>query len=384
MKRVKIFALVEGKLIDKLSDRVSGTWIRIHYILNHLKQRKDIELAYIPFEYKHKFSPNHSRLSQLIDLCYHLVIPILSCLILLFRRPDFVYFSYPNVIYNDRLNVPLLRLAKRVGIKLLMYSHDWVEQRQMLGKSQREIQFFERLEKELVAKSDILVVTATKYPDYETALIPAGFEAREFASLRYEICEKRFNIGYAGAIMPHHSISLLVNSAIRLHQKYPFIKLLLFGEIALLDEDTRRKIAEKDFINHRIIPRSKLIPHFAEVDVFAYLPNPHIPYLYQARTTKFFEYLGSEIPFIATRCGGLKLVSDGKGFLWVDYSEADVCRKLEYLLKHPKERLRLSRELHELKGEHTWQKRADRLHDVIAKHINREERRHDVKQTCVS
>ena len=68
MKRIKIFALVEGKLIDKLSDRVSGTFIRIHYILKYLKQKEDIELIYIPFEYKQKYSTSYSRINYLIDL----------------------------------------------------------------------------------------------------------------------------------------------------------------------------------------------------------------------------------------------------------------------------------------------------------------------------
>ena len=71
-KKVKIFALVEGKVVDKLSDRVSGTFIRIHYILKYLKQREDINLIYIPFEYKQKFSTSYSRINWLIDLSLRL------------------------------------------------------------------------------------------------------------------------------------------------------------------------------------------------------------------------------------------------------------------------------------------------------------------------
>ena len=288
MKSIKIFALVEGKTIDKLSDRVSGTWIRIHYILKYLKQKEDIELIYIPFEYKQKFSEGYSRINWLIDLFYHFAIPLISCLIILFCRPHFIYFSYPNVIYNNALNVLVLRFAKRLGTRLLMYSHDWVEQRKMLGRSEREILFLEKLERELVRKSDILVVVLSKYPEYETAVLPGGFDEEEFAKLRYETHENRFNIAHVGAIMPHHSINLLVDSAIMLHKRYPRIRLLLFGKMASLDGETKRKIEETGFIQHQTIPRTRLLSSFSEVDVFVYSANPNIPYANKASSAKLF------------------------------------------------------------------------------------------------
>ena len=85
MKSIKIFALVEGKTIDKLSDRVSGTWIRLHYILKYLKQKEDIELIYIPFEYKQRFSEGYSRINWFIDLFYHLLRSLASWYLTYFR-----------------------------------------------------------------------------------------------------------------------------------------------------------------------------------------------------------------------------------------------------------------------------------------------------------
>ena len=245
-----------------------------------------------------------------------------------------------------------------------MYSHDWVEQSEIEGRGKNTL-LSEELEKELVQTSDILVVAASKYPEYETAILPGGLEEEEFANLRYEIHKNRFNIAYTGSMSKGKGIDVLLDSAIMLHKKYPHIKLLLFGQILSLDEETRKKIEESEFIMQTVIPRTKLISHFSEVDVFAYTYNPSIPYWNHTRSLKFFEYIGSEIPFIATRCEGLKMVSDGKGFLWVDYSAEDFCEKLEYLLKNSQERLRLSEELRELKNDNTWKKRTDTLHDII-------------------
>ncbi len=370
MKKIKIFALVEGKIVDRLSDRVSGTFIRIHYILMYLKQKEDISLIYIPFEYKQKYSDSYSRLNWFIDLFYHFTIPSLSFLIILLWRPDFIYFSYPNVVFSDSFNVPLLRFARKIGVKLLMYGHDWVEQYEIRGRSPEEVAPLRKLEEELVGMSDILVVVSSKYPEYETAVLPGGLEEEEFANLRYEIYKDRFNIAYAGAIVPDEGINLVVNAAITLHKKYPYVKLLLFGKMALLVEKTERKIEESQFIIHKTVPRTKLLSCFSDVDVFAYPANPNIPYHNTTRPTKFFEYIGSEIPFIATRCEGLKMISDGKGFLWVDYSAEDFYEKLEYLLSNPSERMKLSRELHELKQDNTWKRRADTLHDIISTHVS--------------
>jgi len=369
MGRIKVFALVEGRIVERLSARVSGTFIRIHYILKHLKEQEGVELSCIPFEYRQKFSDGYSRANHAVDLFYHFAVPLLSLLIILLRRPHFVYFSYPNAVYSNALNVPLLRLAKRMGVKLLMYEHDWAEQGEMRGRSPEEVAPLRELEAELVRMSDVLVVVSSKYPEYETALLPGGLEEEEFADLDYRTRDGRFNIAYVGLLAPDESIDLLVDAAAMLHEKHPCVRLLLFGKIASLDEETLHKIEQSPFITHRLIPRTELVSHFAEVDVFVYPADPSIPYHYNTRPTKFFEYIGSEIPFIATRCDGLKLVSDGKGFLWVEHSAQDFSDKLEYLLQHPEERLRLSRELCELKKDNTWAKRAQALRDILVSHL---------------
>ena len=370
MEKIKIFALVEGKIIDELSDRVSGTFIRIHYILQYLKQHKDINLIYIPFQYKQKYSRTYSKINWCIDTFYHFAVPFLSLLIIIFRRPHFIYFSYPNVVYNDKYNISLLRFFKRIGIKLLMYSHDWVEQSEIAGIGKNEF-LSEGLEEELVKLSDILVVVLSKYPGHEKAILPGGLEEEEFENLKYEIHEGRFNIAYTGNMLINKGIDILVDAVIMLHEKYPYVKLLLFGEMFALDDETKKKIEETSFIIQKVIPRTELISYFSEVDTFAYTYNPTIPYYKHTRPTKFFEYIGSEIPFIATKCDGLKMITDGKGLLWVDYSSKDFCEKLEYLLKNPQERVRLSKELHELKKENTWGKRADVLHEIIVDHLDR-------------
>ena len=364
MKRIKVFALVEGRIIDNLSDRVSGTWIRIHYILKYLKQKEDIQLIYIPFEYKQTYSQGYSRINWFIDLFYHFAIPFLSLLIIVFRRPHFVYFSYPNVVHNDTFNVFILRFARKMGVRLLMYSHDWVEQSEIDGRGKAKF-LSEELERELVQTSDILVVVASKYPEHETSILPGGLEEVEFVNLSYKIHKDRFNIAYTGSMSQSKGIDVLVDSTIMLHRNYTHIKLLLFGRIHTLDKETRKKIEESEFIVQTVIPRTKLINYFSEVDVFAYTYNPNIPYWNHTRSAKFFEYIGSGIPFIATKCAGLKMITDGEGLLWVDYSAEDFVEKLEYLLKNPLERMRLSAELHQLKSGNTWEKRADTLHDII-------------------
>jgi glycosyltransferase involved in cell wall biosynthesis len=368
MKKINIFALVEGNLIDNLSDRLSGTFIRIHYILKYLKKHKDIKLIYIPYNYKQKYSDTYSRINWCIDIFYHLTIPFLSLLIIIFRHPHFLYFSYPNVIINDKFNIFLLRFSKKIGIKLIMYSHDWIEQSTVSDWGYNKF-ISENLEKELVRLSDVLIVVLSKYPEHETMILPGGLEEKEFANLNYKIHQDRFNIAYIGSMSKDKGIDILIDAAIKLQKSYPKIKLLLFGNIFSLDNKTKEKIKQNNFIEHKVVPRNNLISFFSNVDVFAYPYNPNIPYWNNTRPTKFFEYIGSEIPFISTKCVGLRMITEGKGLLWVDYSQEDFFKKLEYLLKNPKERIRLSSELHVLKKDNTWGRRANTLHKIIVEHF---------------
>jgi len=370
MKKIKIFALVEGKIIDELSDRASGTFIRIHYILKHLKQHKDIKLIYIPFEYGQKYSDTYSRISWCIDTFYHFAIPFLSLLIIIFKRPHFIYFSYPNVVYNDKFNIPLLKFAKKIGIKLVMYSHDWVEQSKIQGQGKNPF-ISEDLERELVEISDILLVAFSKYPQKETIVLPGGLEESEFSHLKYKIVKNRFNIGYTGSLHPGKGIDTLVNAVVRLHRKYPYVRLYLWGSLQKeLDDRTKDIIEKSKYITNEIVPRTQLFKNLPKIDVLAYTYNPSIDYWDKNHPTKFFEYIGSEIPFISTKCNGIKKITSGRGLLFVDYSAEDFCEKLEYLLNNPNERLRLHKELGELKKENTWAKRAEIFHDVILKDFN--------------
>lgn len=362
--------MVEGKIIDKLSDRASGTFIRIHYILKYLKQNEDIKLIYIPFEYKQKYSQTYSRINWCIDTFYHFAIPFLSMLIIIFRRPHFIYFSYPNVVYNDKFNISLLRFAKEIGIKLLMYSHDWVEQSEIQGQGKNPL-LSEKLERDLVEISDILLAAFSKYPQKETTVLPGGFEESEFSHLKYKIFKNRFNIGYAGSLAPGKGIDILTKAIVNLHRKYPHIRLYLWGPLQKeLDKDTKDMIEKSDYIINEVVPRTQLFKNFSKIDVLAYTYNPNIDYWNKNHPTKFFEYIGSEIPFISTKCKGIKKITKGEGLLFADYSVDDFCKKLVYLLNNPNERLRLHKELGELKKENTWEKRARAFHGIILKDFN--------------
>ena len=64
-------------------------------------------------------------------------------------------------------------------------------------------------------------------------------------------------------------------------------------------------IEKSDYIINEVIPRNQLFKNFPLIDILAYTYNPNIDYWDKNHPTKFFEYIGSEIPFIATKCGPL-------------------------------------------------------------------------------
>ena len=138
-----------------------------------------------------------------------------------------------------------------------------------------------------------------------------------------------------------------------------------------MDDYTKDIIKKSKFITNEIVPRTQLFKKLPKIDALAYTYNPGIDYWDKNHPTKLFEYIGSGIPFISTECKGVKKITKGKGVLFVDYSVNDFCIKLEYLLNNPDERLRLHRELCELKKENTWEKRAEIFHNIVLKDRSR-------------
>lgn len=373
MHKIKIFCLVEGKIIDELPDRASGTYIRIHNILDELRKFNDIKLISIPYKYNlegDRFKDNWFQRRK--NFIYSWIMPIISIFSILLTCPNYVYFSYPHAVstnakWTNKINYLTIKICKKLKIRTIMYSHDWVEQSEIQGQVKNPV-LSEKLERNLVENSDLLLVAFTKYPDKETIILPGGLKESEFSHLKYKIVKNRFNISYTGSLQPGKGIDILVNAVEILHRKYPYIHLYLWGSLQKeLDERTKNLIKNSKYITNEIVPRTQLFRNFSKIDVLAYTYNPNIDYWDKNHPTKFFEYIGSEIPFISTKCNGIKKIIGGRGLLFVDYSVDDFCKKLEYLLNNPDERLRLHKELCELKKENTWEKRAKTFHNLIIK-----------------
>ena len=236
MHKIKIFCLVEGKIIDKLPDRVSGTYIRIHNILNELRKFSDIKLISIPYKYNLEGDIyKDSWIQRRKNFIYSWIVPYISILTILLIRPHYLYFSYPHAVgkntkWTNKLNYLIIKICKKLKIKIIMYSHDWIEQNEIQGQGKNPI-LSEELERNLVEISDILLVAFSKYPSQETIVLPGGLNELEFSHLKYKIVKNRFNIGYTGSLHPGKGIDILVNAVVNLHRKYQYIHLYLWGSL---------------------------------------------------------------------------------------------------------------------------------------------------------
>lgn len=374
-QKIRIFCLVEGKIIDKLPDRISGTYIRIHNILNELRKFDDIELISIPYKYNlegDRFKDNWFERRK--NFIYSWIVPVMSFLMVLVIRPHYLYFSYPqavgvNSLHTNKLNLFIIKFCKKFKIRTIMYAHDWNDQGRIVGTGSN-IFLTDDLEKYLVSNSDILLCVVSKYPQFETLQLVGGFDKKEFSNFKYKVCPKRFHIGYIGGISKGRGIELVIDSSIQLNKKYPFVKLYLFGPLVNLDRNYVEFINKKSFITQKLIPRTELVKHFTDIDVWIYPYSPKIEYSNGGVSTKFFEYIGSEIPIISTKTKGVTSLIGCNGIMFFNFSINDLTDKLEFLLINHDVRQKLHMDLKKMKINHTWAKRAEIFHNLIIKDFN--------------
>ncbi|HEC91983.1 MAG TPA: glycosyltransferase [Candidatus Atribacteria bacterium] len=362
MKKIKIFALIEGNIIKNLSNQPSGTYVRIYYTLKYIKDKADISLIYIPYSYfcsKSYFALQINRLTAFIAW-------ILSFFIIIVKKPDYIYLPYPHSIVSNRLNYRIVNFFKKKGIKLIVDVHDWLDQSRAISENKATIK--PEIESELVGNADILFLgIENKYPKIKACIVPNGFDDKELKNIKYSIKKGRFNIGYVGAITKNRGIDILVDATSKIHQRYNFVKLFLYGEFGKIDSKTKEKILKLEYICQRQVPRTKLRDYIANIDVFMLPYDPNVSYLNKVFPTKLFEYIGSEVPIICTKCQSISKLLPKNSILFVDYNVEDFCNKLEYLLNNPKEREEFSKNLRSIKARHTWKCRSEKMYKAIIK-----------------
>ena len=124
---IKLFAVVNGEILDDLDANVSATYTRIHYLLNGIGDFPDLEIKSIRF--RQMLDKN------LISLVYNniikTIVAVRSATALIANRPV-VFFAYPYSLTTMQNRV-LFHFSRLLKLKIVLDIHDTIEQAQVIG-----------------------------------------------------------------------------------------------------------------------------------------------------------------------------------------------------------------------------------------------------------
>jgi glycosyltransferase involved in cell wall biosynthesis len=368
---IKLFAVVNGKILDGLDTNVSATYTRIHYLLNGIGVFPDLEVKSIRF--KQMLGKNLTSL--IYNNLIKTIVAFRTAAALIADRPV-VFFAYPHSLTTMQ-NRGLFHLCKFLQLDTVLDIHDTVEQAQVIGTGkstlsrEQESYYFRKADLILALNLPMWNYLRNKYKldkNKRIAFVPNAYEETlcEAYPKRYNSIRNRFNICYLGGLTKNRGIEILFKACEELHKKYPYLKLYLFGSYGeSITSELKDSIERSDFIVRKQIPRKDLPEALDDVDLFVMPYDPRESYMNFSSPTKLFEYIGTAKPILCTKCESLLEIGKDGGIIYVNYDALDLEEKAEMLILNPEIREKLSEELIKIRPHHTWKERAKTVHEVL-------------------
>ena len=124
---IKLFAVVNGDILDDLDTNVSATYTRIHYLLNGIRGFPDLEVKSISF----RQMSGKDLISVIYNNLIKTIVAVRSATTLIANRPV-VFFAYPYSLTTMQ-NRGLFHLCKLLKLDIVLDIHDTIEQAQVIG-----------------------------------------------------------------------------------------------------------------------------------------------------------------------------------------------------------------------------------------------------------
>ncbi|MDN7023950.1 glycosyltransferase family 4 protein [Methanoculleus sp. FWC-SCC1] len=375
---IRIFAACNGTLLGSLGTGVSPTYTRIHFLLRGLTEYADVEIDAVSCD----LPPGRSISRRLANNLRKTLTAIRSAHRIRRDRP-WVYFAYPHSMTTVQ-NRLLFSFCSRTGVRTILDLHDTLEQTGAVGDGNERLS--RRREADCLRKASLVV--ALNRPMWErvsstyglngsrpVVIAPNAFEDA-FLHLYpepYRAARGRFNVCYIGALTRNRGIDLLVDACTAVHAENHDLRLHLYGPYGPgIPAELRDRIEDAEWIVRRELPRTELPAALKGMDVLVMPYNPAEPYLNLASPTKLYEYIGTGIPILCTKCDSLLDAGSNGGILYVDYT-ADALRDAIVTLHNcPSLREEMSRRLCAIRSDHTWSMRAESVRAGILSSLERE------------
>ncbi|UEC43854.1 MAG: hypothetical protein METHAR1v1_1750004 [Methanothrix sp.] len=381
----KIFAVINGHILENFGTNTSPTYTRINQLLTEMNKLDDIEIISIQFK---QFSqclahgePRNELLRTYINffsVIYNNIVKTIvlaKSIFILIKIKPLVYFAYPHSITTIQ-NRLVFKFCKLFKFSIILDIHDTIEQATAISNGISAIN--SRIEDYSLRNSTLLLPLNGQMRNYIRNIynlsdklivpVPNAFEdelIEKFPDL-YEYVSGRFNVCYIGGLGKNRGVDLLVKACANLHKKYEYLNLYLFGPYEFgLQNRTRELIEESDFIIRKLVPRIDLPDALHSIDLFVMPYNPDEEYMKFVSPTKLFEYIGTGKPILCTKCESLLEIGKDGSIMYVDYDVDDIERKIELLINCPQIRVNMSKGLFKMRSQHTWKTRAITVHDAI-------------------
>lgn len=153
------------------------------------------------------------------------------------------------------------------------------------------------------------------------------------------LIEKSFNIIHVGRLCPVKNHISLINSIVSLHSKYPQVLLHLYGDGELkqnvLDQINNSNASEY-IIYHGLTDNPYPLLHNADLFI--------LPSLYEGMPMTIIEAMGTALPIVASRVGGIPdMIEDKKEGLLCTPDSDDIERCIALMINDDNLRARLGR-----------------------------------------
>ena len=282
-----------------------------------------------------------------------------------------------DVIFNQTIG-PIgkagIKIAAKYGKPVVSYIHsiEWeLAKRAMKRFKWAAAWYVKTLARKLYNKCSLLLVPSNEVADLlsgnkirsKKELVHMGVSPDKFTPPGSKAVAKRnlgiepvFRIiGFCGRIAREKDLPTLYAAFQKINAKYRNTVLLIVGE------GLEKEIPP----SHRVLRvgrQDNVVPYLQAMDIFV------MPSLTETSSLATMEAMASGLAVIATPVGNIReyLVDKKNGLLFARQDVADLSEKIEYLLKHPKERVVIGKVARNtIIKNYSWQQSVEKIRKIL-------------------
>jgi len=225
-KKIRLFAVLNGRIIEGLQDSTTPPHINTYYLLNELRKHEDIDIL----AYSFNLLPKKGLLNMVYNNIIKTEVAFRSAITLMRLKP-IVYFAYPHSLTTVQ-NRALFWFSVLLKLNVVLRIHDTVEQAKVLGSNKsvlnekQESYHFRKATLILALNEPMWRHIKHKYnlQNERVLFLHNAFDDAicTMYSETYKKMDDRFNICYVGELSKNRGIDILVNACKDLNKNIRF------------------------------------------------------------------------------------------------------------------------------------------------------------------